>query len=388
MRHDNIEPDFSNLGEDTSPRNSQIEDITNDVKMVIWDLDDTFWKGTLAEGEIEFIQKHGELVKELASRGIISSIASKNDFNSAKEILERHGLWDYFVFPSISFEPKGKRVSQIIDNAALRPQNILFIDDNILNIEEVRFFNKDIMVADPRSFLPGILNHLRLAGSSDPELRRLMQYQLLQIKFLDQTWTKLSNEDFLRSSRIKIFFDFDANKNFDRIVELINRTNQLNYTKNRLETERDINEFRKTCCMNSISTACISCTDRYGDYGVIGFFMLKKNRGRASLIHFCFSCRTMNMGIEQFVYEYLKKPSIDIVPKVAYGLQSHENVDWIDPSHALDRAQTIFTKNKKLLFVGACEVEQLSVHCSSERVEFVAKEVPYQGLDYSIRYED
>src|SRR5258708_23042620 len=127
----------------------KLTSIDNDVKMVIWDLDDTFWNGTLAEGGVELISSHGELVKTLAARGIISSIASKNDYNAAKGILEREGLWDYFVFPSISYDPKGKRVSEIIQNASLRPENILFIDDNILNLEEVRFFNKGIMLAQP-----------------------------------------------------------------------------------------------------------------------------------------------------------------------------------------------------------------------------------------------
>ena len=66
----------------------QLNEINDNVKMVIWDLDDTFWEGTLAEGTINFIEKNGSLVKGLAERGIISSIVSKNNYNAAKEILE------------------------------------------------------------------------------------------------------------------------------------------------------------------------------------------------------------------------------------------------------------------------------------------------------------
>src|SRR5260370_22351962 len=97
----------------------QLNEIDSDVKMVIWDLDDTFWEGTLAEGSINFIEKNRSLVKLLAERGIISSIVSKNNYNTAKEILERYAVWEFFIFPSISFEPKGKRVSNIIQNASL-----------------------------------------------------------------------------------------------------------------------------------------------------------------------------------------------------------------------------------------------------------------------------
>ena|SRR5712671_3898801 len=377
-----------NPGTGATLRGSQIGDINNDVKMVIWDLDDTLWNGTLAEGGIEFVEKHGELVKTLAGRGILSSIASKNDFNSVKEILEKHDLWDYFVFPSISFEPKGQRVSQIIENAALRRQNVLFIDDNIVNLEEVRFFNNEIMVADPQGLLAVILDHPRLAGKPDPELKRLKQYQLLQRRFIDQKSMSLSNEEFLRSSDIKIYFDFDIEKHFDRIVELINRTNQLNYTKKRLESEDDIRHFRSNFDTYHIFTACISCTDRYGDYGVIGFYMLNRHPTQKKLIHFVFSCRTMNMGIEQFVYEHLEKPPIDIISNVAYGIQCHEKIDWITIADTPNRPKTLLTQNKRLLLVGGCETERLSIYCSSNRVELVNRILTDQGLDYEIRYED
>ena len=75
------------------------------IKLVIWDLDETFWKGTLSEGEVEIVKKHVEIVKELARRGIISSISSKNDFEPAKAELEKVGVWDYFIFPLINWNP-------------------------------------------------------------------------------------------------------------------------------------------------------------------------------------------------------------------------------------------------------------------------------------------
>ncbi len=37
----------------------------NKIKLVIWDLDDTFWNGTLSEGEINPIEKNIQLIKDL-----------------------------------------------------------------------------------------------------------------------------------------------------------------------------------------------------------------------------------------------------------------------------------------------------------------------------------
>ena len=35
------------------------------VKLVIWDLDDTFWKGPFSEGDVELVEDHAVVVREL-----------------------------------------------------------------------------------------------------------------------------------------------------------------------------------------------------------------------------------------------------------------------------------------------------------------------------------
>src|ERR1041385_6997326 len=216
--------------------------IQDKVKLIVWDLDDTFWEGTLEEGGITPIDSNLALVRELCRRGIISSICSKNDHARTKTKLEELGIWDHFVFPAISFAPKGKAIAQMIEAAALRPQNVLFIDDNPINREEVKFFNPEIMTAHPTEVLSTLLEHPHLAGKPDPELTRLKQYQFLQRKVEEREASDLSNEDFLRASNLQVTIDQDVLENFDRVVELINRTNQLNYTKRRLNTEEEVAE--------------------------------------------------------------------------------------------------------------------------------------------------
>jgi hypothetical protein len=317
--------------------------IDNDVKMVIWDLDDTFWRGTLAEGHVEFIPERGEVVRTLAARGIISSIVSKNEYNTARALLAREGLWDYF--------------------------------------------NNGIMLATP-SVLPTLLTHPRLAGKSDGELKRLKQYQLLQRKFLDRRDTDLSNEEFLRSSDIRIAFNYDVEAYFGRVIELINRTNQLNYTKKRLATSNDIDLFRSSLNERGVTAACISCRDRYGDYGVIGFYALWRRTKEHRLTHLVFSCRTMNMGIEQFVYESLGKPDLIVAGDVAYGLDTHKQIDWISVEQASGEGAVLVDSDCKLLLVGGCELLQLASYCSSNRTEFVNKAITIDGAEFSVRYDD
>ena len=70
------------------------------IKLIIWDLDDTLWSGTLAEGDDVILLEHRvHAIKALNKHGVVNAICSKNDFNIAKKQLEKFGWWQYFVFP-------------------------------------------------------------------------------------------------------------------------------------------------------------------------------------------------------------------------------------------------------------------------------------------------
>ena len=100
-------------------------------------MDDTLWKGTLAEGEAPVLyQERAELIKNLNFRGIVNSICSKNDFEKAKKMLIELGIWDQFVFPKISYMPKGEMIKNILDEMHLQAKHTLFIDDNEINLNE------------------------------------------------------------------------------------------------------------------------------------------------------------------------------------------------------------------------------------------------------------
>ncbi|MBV9571349.1 MAG: hypothetical protein JO056_08920 [Alphaproteobacteria bacterium] len=357
--------------------------IANRVKLVIWDLDDTFWEGSLEEGGITAVPANIETVRQLALRGIISSICSKNDFERSKAKLVELDIWDHFVFPIISFDPKGWAVAEMIAGAGLRAENVLFIDDNTLNLEEVKFFNPGIMAAHPADVLHVLLAHPHLAGKPDPELSRLNQYRFLQRKVEERETTALSNEEFLRASNIRITFDYDVAGNFDRVVELINRTNQLNYTKKRLETPEELDEFRQQLERFGYHAGCIRAADKYGDYGLIGFFLLRRRSHIKRLVHFVFSCRTMHMGIEQYVYEKLGRPDIDISPPVSYSPDTHSRIDWIGDGDG-ESGWDSGVGSQKLLLLGGCDLLQLTAYCSTNRVEFVNRN---EGK-FRIRYDD
>lgn len=266
------------------------------AKLVIWDLDDTLWKGTLAEGdEVEVIDERVDLIKALNACGVVNSICSKNDFDRAKAVLEMKGLWDLFVFPEIAFEPKGALVQRIIKDMQLRAPDVIFVDDNHLNLREVEHSNESIRVVDATTDETNALLREVLQAYGGKKKSRVEEYRILEQKRGDAKRLALSsNEEFLATCEIKVcIVERTDNLRFaKRIEELINRTNQLNFLKTRVP-EGSMAEYITQSTLHE--TFSVFVWDKYGYYGLVGFAAVER---RKNLVHFAFSCRVMNMGIE------------------------------------------------------------------------------------------
>lgn len=63
------------------------------IKCVIWDLDNTIWDGVLSEDkEVKLNDNIKEIIEELDKRGILQSVASKNNYDDAMAKL-REFVW-------------------------------------------------------------------------------------------------------------------------------------------------------------------------------------------------------------------------------------------------------------------------------------------------------
>jgi FkbH-like protein len=330
------------------------------VRLVIWDLDDTFWKGTLSEGGIEeyLDDAHGAIIA-LAKRGIMSSICSKNDFALAEKVLREKGIWDYFVFPSIDWSPKGERVAAIVDAMQLRPASVMFIDDNHLNRAEVAQRAPEIQISD-ETLIAKILEHPLFQGKDDSTLTRLQQYKLLESRHAEKLQSGGDNKAFLRSSNIRVIIETDIESNIDRAIELINRTNQLNFTKRRLSENIDVAraDLRRDLSPTWARAGLVRVIDRYGDYGYCGFYLIAGQR----LTHFCFSCRTLGMAVEAWLYQRLDRPEIAIEGKVLTDIVNHEPVDWIRivDSDRTDDETPISARIPAIRLRGGCDVSAMA----------------------------
>jgi len=282
------------------------------IKLVVWDLDDTLWQGTLADGdELVLDDKRADYVRLFNQHGIVSAICSKNEFEAAKAKLEAFGLWDEFVFPRIAFVPKGAVVQQMIADMQLRPQNVLFIDDNPHNLREVATASPEIHVIDARlpecdALLQRIADDNAHVGKS-----RVADYRLLETKVGERETNALSDEAFLLQSGIHATFsDRMDNLEFaERIEELINRSNQLNYTNSRAAP----GEIRSRILdIDNYEVLAVFVWDKFGYYGLVGVAVL--NFRTFALEHLAFSCRIMHMGVEDATIQRLAMRGHRIAP--------------------------------------------------------------------------
>lgn len=322
------------------------------LKLVIWDLDETFWKGTFSEGDVTIPNKNRELIKDLTDIGIVNSICSKNDESQIMNYLKEQDLTDYFVFPSINWLPKGARIKQLISDMQLRPSNVLFLDDSLSNLGEASFLCPEIMTGTPE-IVPDLIADVQKVNKKDYSHKRLQQYRVLEEKRKARA-IFTSNEEFLYQSNIRVTVSTDCTSNLERIHDLIIRSNQLNFTKVR-STET---QLMSLCSDSDTECGYVSVKDRFGDYGIVGFYAIKSNQ----LLHFVFSCRTLGMGVEQYIYNKLGRPELTVVGEVISDLSNREIPGWINQNKGNKTSEKMKIDNlskHSVLVKGPCDLFQI-----------------------------
>jgi len=70
-----------------------------------------------------------DIVKQLDSRGILQSIASRNEHEPAMQKLQDLGLHQYFLYPQINWNSKASSIKVIAESINIGLNAVAFIDD-------------------------------------------------------------------------------------------------------------------------------------------------------------------------------------------------------------------------------------------------------------------
>jgi FkbH-like protein len=278
----------------------------NGIKVVAWDLDGTLWDGILVEDGVESIKVKDEVVaiiKELNRRGVVSSIVSKNDSETALAALKSKGLEELFVFPQISWGAKTLAISHLAKEINVGLNAIAFVDDSDHERREVKSELPNVKVYE-RLSMEDIANWGAVDGCGDD--RRIAYREEMVRRGVIQKEFDGDAAAFLAASNLQVETLEVKDEVKVRALELIQRTNQLNLTGRRYA----IKEF--DALLSSADCIGIRAYDKYGDYGIVGFIA---HRGK-HIVECCFSCRTAGKGVERRVLEKIAdggKLTADIV---------------------------------------------------------------------------
>lgn len=271
------------------------------VKYLVWDLDNTLWHGILAEDGPEALQLRPEaveLIKILDARGILHSVASKNDCEAVRPVLDRFGLSEYFIYPQINWFPKSENIRQIAKDINIGLDTLAFMDDSSYERGEVAdklpmvrvYADSELgCLAEEPCFSPPV--------SSESAKRRFSYLAEMERRKSEHGYHG-SREGFLRDCDILLTcgpLSTDALRR--RCWELVQRTNQLTLAARRYTEEA----FGKMLAEVKVAYA-IHCKDRFGDYGIIGFVAVEQFEARAFVREFVMSCRVAKKLCEQSVF--------------------------------------------------------------------------------------
>ena len=130
------------------------------VKLVVFDLDNTLWRGQIAEhyrDGMDWPYPHGwpeglpETIHHLRARGILVAICSKNDEEVVRSLWERANPYNWltlddFVIRKINWQPKAINIAEILQETSLTAKSVVFVDDNLVEREAVKTAFPDIRV--------------------------------------------------------------------------------------------------------------------------------------------------------------------------------------------------------------------------------------------------
>ncbi len=275
------------------------------VKCVVWDLDNTLWQGTLVEDGADALTLNpaaARMIAALDERGILNSIASKNSFEDVEPVLRKFGLWDYFLAPQIHWDRKSSSIAAIAESLNIGRDSLVLIDDQRFERAEVAAAHPEVETFDVTA-LEALLDGARFDVPSTEESRkRRLMYKQEEVRQQAGCQSQTDFLGFLRSCDIVLTVSDLSAANIARVFELTERTNQLNYVARKMSRlELEAVERQEGGARGLV----LSVTDRYGDYGIVGFALLDMSTWTVE--SFFMSCRVQRKKVDHAFFDLLRR---------------------------------------------------------------------------------
>jgi len=278
------------------------------VKIVIFDLDNTLWRGQIAE-HYETGQAWPDLhnwpvgmwetVHHLRRRGILVSLCSKNDESLVRDRWSRAvGVpWislDDFIAPKINWDRKSENVRAILSELNLTSKSALFVDDSPVERSEVLSGVPGIRAIGGNPFVTRRIllwsAETQRSVMTDESMNRETSYRGILTRNAEME--SMDRESFLQSLQIRIQVDHITEIDsplLPRVLELANKTTQFNTTGLKW-TPPELTTFIE----NQGAVFAFSVQDKFADYGLVGAIFISDSIIR----QFVMSCRVLGNDVE------------------------------------------------------------------------------------------
>lgn len=332
------------------------------IKCIVIDLDNTLWGGVLVENGLDGIEISNDypynkwllfqkVLKIYNDKGILLCICSKNDEENVIKALEKKENFlkkhDFSIIKA-NWIQKSVNIKEIALSLNINEEHILFIDDNIIEREEVKMNLPkckvlEIEQVDPIHYIEKILEnpYLYNFNITKSDFEKNQQYKIKnEIDSFKNNFNNL--EDFYYSLNTNIIFKLIDLTNVDRAFQLTKKTNQFNLNKYLFNE----NEFKQY--INNNMCIIIEYNDKFTNFDQIGVILLEHNNDYILVNNIILSCRVFNRDFEKCIFALLKNLS-KITNKSIHGIlkkiESNKKFHNIYNEFGFDEINNIFIYN-------------------------------------------
>ena len=284
-------------------------------KALIFDCDNTLWKGILAEDGLSGIKIYTEIqhmAVEVAKRGVIIGLCSKNNPEDVDEALFSHTdmvLTDQFIIiKAINWDDKVSNMRRISSSLNIGLDSFVFVDDSDFEVNLINENLPEVVVIQVPKDYAGYVKSLRSAidryfyspTETKEDTAKIEQYKT-ELARVDERNNFEDILGYLKSLQLELKIRINPIAEVDRLSQLTQKTNQFNLTTRRYTSS----EIKKFVDDPSCLVLAIDVSDKFGSYGTTGLVICHLKAGEATIDTLLMSCRILGRNIEYKIMEQL-----------------------------------------------------------------------------------
>jgi FkbH-like protein len=275
------------------------------IKCVIWDLDNTMLSGVYLESGSQPPPPDPAMVSvaaELAERGILHAIASRNPQEAAEYAEKATGL--QFAAVECGWDRKSDAVSRIVADLAMAPDAVAFVDDDLYERAEVSFRVPEALVLSPEDMADAVgWPEFSPPVVTDEARRRGEMYAERRLRQEEARAFGGSRDEFLRYCGTRVSIAHATPADVPRLHELSVRTHQFN-SAGRGMTEAELAALTGSPAHR---VATVRLHDRFGDDGLVGGCVVETAEDGWTVSLLMMSCRAMGRGVIEALLAWLAR---------------------------------------------------------------------------------